>query len=285
MHNSLFEIRTMVPDDVNQAINLSRAEGWNQTEKDWSLLLGNKSNICLVAEKDKKITGTATALSHSKELAWIGMVLVDKDCRGQGIGKALMINILEKLQNYRSVKLDATPAGLPVYQKLGFIEERIIYRMTNPGFSSFQQPGEERAALIKKADLPEVTEYDRSLFGTGREYLIRTIFMDYPSKAFLVKKNDKMSGYILGRDGSRFHYIGPVIAGSFNEATTLISTALDNLNNQAVALDIFQDKEELIRWLESKGFAKQRQFVRMYLKDNMPGRITSQYLISGPEYG
>ena len=132
--NLPFKIRPMQLTDLDQAINLSKTEGWNQTEKDWRLLLENPVNTCIVAELNNKIAGTATALNHSDEVAWIGMVLVDKSLRGQGAGKMLLTHIIDELKGIKSIKLDATPAGQPLYQKLGFIEEHLIFRMTNTSF-------------------------------------------------------------------------------------------------------------------------------------------------------
>jgi hypothetical protein len=94
------------------------------------------------------------------------------------------------------------------------------------------------------------------------------------------------AGYISGRDGSRFNYVGPLGAGNFESARSLISISLRSLIKKPVALDVPEDKEDLISWLESAGFTKQRHFIRMYLKVNpYPGIPESQYLISGPEYG
>jgi hypothetical protein len=91
---------------------------------------------------------------------------------------------------------------------------------------------------------------------------------------------------MFGRDGVRFNYIGPVFAFSHDSARILILKALESLNNQPVTLDILQDKEELIKWLESLGFIKQRHFIRMYLRSNSYcGLIKYQHLISGPDYG
>ena len=65
-----------------------------------------------------------------------------------------------------------------------------------------------------------------------------------------------------------------------------LTNALESLNDKPVALDILMDKEDLIKWLETRGFVKQRHFVRMYLKNNpYPGIVNNQYLISGPEFG
>jgi ribosomal protein S18 acetylase RimI-like enzyme len=95
-----------------------------------------------------------------------------------------------------------------------------------------------------------------------------------------------LEGYVFGRNGARFNYIGPLAALSENSARILILKALESLNDQPVALDVPEDKEELSKWLETLGFVKQRHFVRMYLKSNSCIGLTKyQYLISGPEFG
>jgi GNAT superfamily N-acetyltransferase len=285
--NFTFKIRPMITNDLNQAISLSNSEGWNQTEKDWKLLLKNPINICIVAEYDNKVIGTATALNHSDKIAWIGMVLVDKSFRGRGVGKKLLTNIIGALKNIDSIKLDATPAGLPLYQKLGFIDEYKIYRMINPELQSFKkQAFNYEPVNIDPESFSDVLKLDKRIFGTARTYLLQTLLRNYPGKAYLIKRNKKIDGYMFGRDGVRFNYIGPVFAFSHDSARILISKALESLNNQPVALDILQDKKKLIKWLESLGFIKQRHFIRMYLRSNSYcGLIKYQHLISGPEFG
>ena len=285
--NLNFFVRQMLLSDLKAALDLSMAEGWNQTEKDWHLMFDNQSNICLVAESSQKVIGTATAINYANLATWIGMVLVDKEFRKKGVGRMLVTNIIEKLKGFRSVKLDARPAGQPLYEKLGFIEERVLFRMTNPSLKSI---GKEKFDLVPEPvyrnDLDEIIKFDRSIFGADRTYLLNTILHNNPDKAFMLKQNGRISGYVMGRIGIRFNYIGPVFAFKTNDAKTLIFKALESLNNQPVALDIQADKSELIKWLESIGFIRQRQFVRMYLKNNPnPGKVENQYLIIGPEFG
>ena len=285
--NFTFKIRPMITNDLNQAISLSNSEGWNQTEKDWKLLLENPLNTCLVAEHNNTVIGTATALNHSNKVAWIGMVLVDKRFRGQGVGKMLLRTIIDALKNIDSIKLDSTPAGLPLYKKLGFINEYMIYRMINPSLQSFsKQPFSYEPVNIDRVSLSDVKKLDERIFGTARTYLLQALFSNYPAKAYLVNRNKKLDGYMFGRNGARFNYIGPVAALSEDSARILISKAFESVNHQPVALDILQDKEDLIKWLESLGFVKHRYFIRMYLKSNFYyGLIEYQYLISGPEFG
>ena len=277
----------MVINDLVHAISLSRSEGWNQTDKDWRFLLMNPDNVCLAAEQDNKLVGTAAATVHSSKLAWIGMVLVDKNLRGLGVGRNLMINLINNLKHINSIKLDATPAGLPLYQKLGFIEEHHICRMVNPlnkGLMVLESG--YKPEIIEKNKLPDILKLDKKIFGSNRPSLLRSLFQNYPEKAFMINKDGKTNGYIFGREGIRYDYIGPASSPSKESVMSLITIALNSMAGKPVALDILQDKQDVIRRLELSGFEIQRSFVRMYLKNNnYPGEVNSQYLISGPEFG
>src|SRR4030095_5289656 len=137
MQNETFILRSMQPGDIDSAMKLSEAEGWNQTEKDWELFLENDGNICLVAESGNMVVGTTTAINYSNQVAWIGMVLVNKEFRGRGISQSLLTRVIEKLERCKSIKLDATPQGQQVYKKLGFEDEYLIDRMTISSMKDF----------------------------------------------------------------------------------------------------------------------------------------------------
>jgi len=274
----------MIISDVDQALGLSIAEGWNQTEKDWKLLLENPDNVCIVAEKDGRIVGTATALNHSGKLAWIGMVLVDKPMRGMGAGKMLMTNILSRLENIESIKLDATPAGQHLYSGLGFIEEYTICRMTSSSLRSIEYRYQgDKPKNITKDQLPKIIFHDSSVFGVQRDYLFNKLYSNFPNKTYAFADDVNSWGYIFGRTGTMFNYIGPACASTTETAKGLISAALEPFHSRPVGIDVLSDKTELINWLESIGFVKQRDFVRMFLgKNPYPGLPEFQYLISGP---
>lgn len=277
----------MVISDLDQALGLSIAEGWNQTEKDWRLLLDNSDNVCIVAEINGRIIGTATAMNYTGKVAWIGMVLVDKPMRGLGAGKMLMTEIIGNLGKVESVKLDATPAGQPLYRSLGFTDEYTICRMTIPSLKSieYRYPW-DKPIKITPNRLEEIIVLDASVFGTERGYLLNILYKNLPEKAFALTGDTGKWGYIFGRTGTRFNYIGPACATTTETAKGLITAALEPFHSKPVAIDILADKTEVIAWLESIGFTKQRDFVRMYLEKNpYPGKPELQYLISGPEFG
>jgi GNAT superfamily N-acetyltransferase len=284
--NTPVNIRPMQPGDIGNALLLSEAEGWNQTGKDWNRLTGDPRNICLVAEWDNTVIGTATAINYANDIAWIGMVLVNKTFRGRGISKLLLSHILERLQSCRSVKLDATPAGQPVYEKFGFCSEYHIYRMTNLCMDKVQSEGQVMPEAVRHTDIPDIIALDHTIFGAQRLSLTTSLIQENPGKAWMLKQNGTIKGFALGREGKKFHQVGPVFASSMSDAKALIVKALSGLYGQPVVIDVLSDKEDLIRWLNSIGFTSQRHFVRMYLRSNpLPGLPGNQFLICGPEFG
>ncbi len=281
-------LRPMQLRDVGSAMKLSTAEGWNQTERDWRLFIENPGNVCLLAESDNKVIGTTTAINYSNKVAWIAMVLVDKDYRGRGVSKSLLQRVIEKLECCQSVKLDATPAGQQVYKKLGFSDEYSIARMTNVAMKGLA-PKDHYDTIpepIELKNIPEVVAFDEMVFGANRASLIESLIKEYPGKAWMLKRNNGIAGIVLGRSGNKYHHVGPVLASNALDAKILIAKILEGLPHQSVVVDVLCDKLELLEWLKTIGFIKQREFIRMYKNNNpFPGIIDKQFLICGPEFG
>jgi ribosomal protein S18 acetylase RimI-like enzyme len=73
---------------------------------------------------------------------------------------------------------------------------------------------------------------------------------------------------------------------TIDDVKILISKTLKEITDQPVVVDILNDKIELINWLQSLGFTRQREFVRMYKNENpFPGLTEKYFLICGPEFG
>ena len=287
MSNAAFILRSMQPGDIEAAMKLSNAEGWNQLEKDWKLFIDNPENVTVLAQSDNKIIGTTTAINYENRVAWIGMVLVDKEYRGQGVSKLLITNILKKLEHCTSIKLDATPLGEQVYKKFDFKLEYLIARMANTSVKNFGSHDDDGLTeQIQSNHIQEIIALDEIVFGANRTQVIKSVVNEYPNKAWQLKRNNRISGFVLGRDGYKYHHVGPVEASNILDAKILITKALKNLVGQPVVIDVLSDKEDLLQWLNSIGFIKQREFVRMYRKENpFPGIIDKHYLICGPEFG
>ncbi|WP_416866032.1 MAG: GNAT family N-acetyltransferase [Imperialibacter sp.] len=287
MSKSDFILRPLKLIDISAAMTLSTAEGWNQTENDWALLIKGSEGACVLAEHDSKVIGTTTAINYSHQLAWIGMVLVDKAYRGQGVSKALLDHVFKNTSEI-SIKLDATPAGQQVYQQFGFKDEYLIDRMVHvllTNSASFDNSGIETEP-VKPENIKEIVAFDAAVFGTKREHLITSLVKEYPDKAWIVRHKNRVTGFVLGRGGSKYHHVGPVSASTMEVAQALLAKSLEGLVQKPVVVDVLQDKQALIASLKSMGFTKQRHFVRMYKGENhFPGIAEHSYCICGPEFG
>ncbi len=282
----LIKLRSLCKNDIEDAMKLVLSEGWNQTEEDWQFITENPENRCFAAEVDGKLVATAVAMIYSAKLAWIGMVLVNKQWRGKGIAKQLFNEVIKEVNSLEAIKLDATPAGRMVYEKFGFREDfRILRMIRKPGHFEIQHEDKIILQEIHESNLPAILEFDMKTFGIARPQLLR--YLNNSSvKGWYIKKENRIAGFLLGRYGNKYIQIGPVAAASPEFAISLISKVLKVLSDKAVVADVLEDKKKLGDWLISVGFETQRPFIRMYrIKNPFPGNPDNQYLIGGPEFG
>jgi len=284
MNNRSLVVRKMLKSDMPELMRLKNDEGWNQTEHDWELLINYNDSVNLVGEMDNKIVGTITTINYANKVAWIGMMLVDKYYRRRGISNILLKDAIEKLKDCDSIKLDATADGHHVYQKIGFIDEYEIGRIINSSVSRINLDNKITTQQISKSEMNEIAQFDELVFGANRKEMLMYLFNNAPELAWMVKDNNEVAGFCLGRNGTRFTQIGPVHASSDIEIKSLITSALNQVIGQSVVVDLLADKESIESWLAENGFEKQRTFERMYLNKNpYPGIVEKQFLISGPE--
>ena len=135
-------VRRFAEADLPFADSVRALAGWNQTRADWVRFRATEPDGCFLGEWDGTSAGTATTTVYGTMLAWIGMVLVHPDFRRRGIGTALLRRCLDYLRerNIPCLKLDATPAGRPVYLELGFQDEWTLTRWAGPVKPSQQPP-------------------------------------------------------------------------------------------------------------------------------------------------
>src|SRR6266699_3502077 len=172
-------LRQMTEGDVPAADELRRLAGWNQTLEDWRRLLRLEPRGCFVAVQEGEVVGTVTTTTYGRALAWIGMMLVHAEHQRHGIGTWLMRQALEYLQGHgvECVKLDATPAGRPLYEKLGFVPESTLTRWQRLSSGKTQTPDSapSGARELTDADWKAVEALDRAAFGASRARLLRSL--------------------------------------------------------------------------------------------------------------
>ncbi|RPI26786.1 MAG: N-acetyltransferase [Acidobacteria bacterium] len=277
--------RTMRSSDIDAGLRLTRAAHWNQLRRDWELFLKHSPDGCWVAEKSGTVIGTSATIRYQERFSWIGMVLVDPEERGRGTGKELLLRALEVLSQEACVRLDATPAGEPLYRKLEFREECRLSRM-EALIPEPASPCSSKARRVEEADLRAIGLVDGNAFGADRSFLLNWMWAGAPELAWVLGRGDYVQGYLFGRHGHNFEHLGPIVATSADVAGNLVEAILATLAGKRVIVDASRQAPEWVDRLSSLGFREQRPFIRMYRgQEARPAQPGLRFAILGPEFG
>jgi len=291
----------MTAGDIPLGLRLARQAGWNQIESDWRRFLAMQPDGCFVGELDGAAVAT-TATFIFGPVAWIAMVLVDIDSRRKGVATTLLKHALDFLdrQGIKTIRLDATAAGQPVYEKLGFGPEYPLTRYQGTasggivkagdlGDDSPPVPGNHRQAALDDAtptnpQLREILAFDYQMTGTPREKMLARLFEETPEITRVIYRNGQPEGYITGRRGANATLIGPCIA-TVDAGPTLFQDALNRCAGQPVFIDVPRDNAPAIRIVEQSGLTVQRHFMRMCRGARIKDHVEAIWASSGPEKG
>jgi predicted N-acetyltransferase YhbS len=278
------EVRLLREADIPAALRLKELVLWNQTENDWRRLLRLQPSGCFCATSGGKVVATTTTTAYGRELAWIGMVLVDPEWRRLGIATKLMRAALDYLiqAGVATIKLDATPDGCLVYENLDFKVDSLIER-----WEGVAGPGDVGCSMLDTFAPSEALALDRQAFGADRSTLIEMLIEDaYVRPLVATAADGRLIGYALARRGSAAAYVGPLVATDANAATTLLDGLLSQMSGQRVYIDLNTNFGEGREILARRGLVKQRDLIRMsYGKGSNAGSSSSVFAIAGPEIG
>ena len=280
------KLRVMTMKDIPGGVRLNTLAGWNQTDADWSRFLFASPQGCFVMEDGAKVVGSIATLPFEDRFAWISMVLVDPEYRNRGIGTELLRRAIEHLDDagIPTLKLDATPLGKPLYEKLGFVSEFEIERWNLR--RKVEENAGVRAEIAPAAQLTEVLAYDRQIFGADRSNLLGSLAERGPALTLAVVRGTQVQGYAFGRRGLFADHLGPWMASDPDTARIMLTDFLRRSSRDTVIVDALQANKVAGESLRDYGFTIARPLTRMYRGPNdFPGKPELLCAILGPEFG
>ncbi len=268
--------------DLGLGMKLSAQAGWNQTEADWRRFIELEPEGCFVGELDGRSVGTATTCVFRKT-AWIAMVLVDTGARGKGVGTALLRHSIDYLggRQVGAIRLDATSLGQPIYEKLGFVPDYGLARFEGTAQMSEEYSGPVEATHEVFGDL---IEFDRQMTGRERVKMLSRLFDEFPQETRIVRRADKLEGFITMRPGRNATQIGPCTATP-HAGPILLGDALHCCAGKPVFVDVPLDNVDAVRIVESGGLTIQRSFMRMSRGLRPADNVQTTWASSGAEKG
>jgi len=261
---AVITFRPFTLDDLAAAHALSMEVSWPHRADDWRLVAHAGSGF--VAENEGRVVGTALCWKYGKDGASLGMVIVSPDQQGRGIGRELMDRLLEALGT-RTTVLHATPAGQPLYEKLGFSAIGTINQHQAADFRvpRMALPQGEQLRPLHADDTRHLIDLASRASGLDRSALLPPLLAI--AQGIALERNGELLGFALCRPFGRGHAIGPVVtvasdAEHTRRAQALIAHCLAKNAGAFTRIDTPGDSG-LTPWLDELGMKRVDTVVKM----------------------
>ncbi len=244
--------RSMTEHDLPAAHALSQTMRWPHRLEDWQYVLALGAGF--VAEEGSAVIGTGLCWKQGEDHASLGMIIVSPAHQGKGIGRDMMNMVLGELGK-RCTLLIATPAGQPLYERLGFAATGAIHQHqgTMAAVASVALAAGERIRLAEPGDITKIIELANRATGMSRDAVLKQLFPT--AEGVVLERNGELAGFSIMRRFGRGHAIGPVVAPDSERAKALIAHWSDAYACSFVRVDITASSG-LGAWLDGAGLVQ-----------------------------
>ncbi|WP_313679327.1 GNAT family N-acetyltransferase [Pantoea vagans] len=244
-------IRAMTPDDIETCFTLTQVLKWPHRREDWQLALQLGEGT--VIEEQGKLIGSAVLWRWGDHAATVGLVIIDNQQQGRGLGKQLMLAQLEKVPDV-NVRLHATEMGKGLYEKLGFVSCGEIRQHQTRAVTTLPEvviPAGLKLRPATAADHGMLVTLDQLAHGMHRPALIDHLLRDSQT-VILEDAQQQIQGFASLRRFGHGWAIGPVIAAVFPAAQALVASLMQSLQGEFLRIDT-DAALPMAAWLESLG--------------------------------
>ena len=273
-------------DHLPRAVGLSTALSRPYRQHDWQVAFDLGAGFAV--EVDDRLVATAMWWPYGKSHASVGMIIVDPVMQGRGLGRALMEALLQATSD-RTVILNATQEGLPLYTKLGFVSRgQVFQHQAVLAEAPELVDGTGDIRVMQASDEKQVRQLDLAASGMDRTALLDTLFDT--GTVMVLDQGDGASAYACVREFGRGVVIGPVVASGATaqtDAKRLIAALAGHHQGRFVRLDV-SEESGLSTWLSDLGLPCVGQAQPMVLGDqaSVPtGGHTRLFALANQSFG
>ncbi|MBR0559779.1 GNAT family N-acetyltransferase [Neokomagataea anthophila] len=251
--STAISLREMTEADLIASSGLSKILGWPHRLEDWDFMLRLGHGLVATLENGD-IIGTIMWWTFGECHASVGLIIVNGAWQGHGIGTNLLTTVRRLLPG-RSISLNATPAGQPLYEKLGFVPTGIVEQRQGNGVSSpiIALDAGQRMRPIVQYDHEDLVILDRAATGMDRSALIEGFVQN--AKGVVIDMEEGIRGYSFCRRFGWGWLIGPVVAETVEQAKALISHWIGTYGGEFIRIDTTLSSG-LSAWLDDMGLIR-----------------------------
>lgn len=284
------KIRRWTQADIEYVADSVNREAWGHTKLDVERCWKLEPNGCFIAEFHSEPIGHVFSVCYGR-IGWIGLLIVNPESRGQGVGSLLTQTAINHLQRRgaETIRLDGAEKAVPLYKRLGFVEEFDSLRFRGQLLDMVKPRHKPRTtSRMREDEVGKVAEFDALRFGTNRLPVLQSLYRDFSQYCLVAKHKQHIVGYVIARQTQRGFWVGPWVCLNSETAQDLFSGLVEVINREDAELRVGMPAlntrgQKLMEKLRFQLISKSIHMVLGNTKNQ--GRATYIYGIGGPEKG
>lgn len=247
----------MTAADLRLALDWAAAEGWNPGLDDAPAFHAADPGGFLMGWIDDAPVAAVSVVRHDPGFAFLGLYLCRPEWRGKGHGRALWQAGLA-LAGGRTVGLDGVAAQQENYRRSGFVRTGRTVRYEGAVASG-------SANGVGPCDPAAAAALDHAATGVARAAFLAAWLRDTPDRRSLALRRDgRVTGFGVVRRCRVGVKVGPLTAGSADDALQLLRALAGVFADRPLILDVPDENPEAVALAEALGLSPSFETDRMY---------------------
>ncbi|WP_217633656.1 GNAT family N-acetyltransferase [Thiocapsa roseopersicina] len=268
--DTAISICTMLPAEVDLAIEWAAREGWNPGLDDAACFRAADPEGFLMAFVDGEPAASLSAVRYGETFGFIGLYIAAPPYRGRGIALRLWQAGMAFLGD-RVIGLDGVPERQHDYRRSGFA---LAWRNVRySGTVTLAAPDDPRLVPVDPGLLPALLDYDRPFFPAPRDRFLDAWLTQRDTRrswAFVEPAVDtgggsgRVTGYGTVRQCRAGWKIGPLFADDAVRADLLFRRLAACAGTDTVILDLPEPNPAALDLAKGYGLSPVFETARMY---------------------
>ncbi len=258
-------IRKMTRGELDFAIELAAAEGWNPGMFDADCFYAADPNGFFIGLLNDEPVGCVSAVSYGDDFGFLGFYIVRPEFRGKGYGYELWKAAINYLDGV-NIGLDGVIEQQENYKKSGF---KLTYKnIRYKKIGNCKRPLTHNLVDISKIPFRMLRSYDNNFFPSDRTTFLQCWITQPQSISIGYIKNEELLGYGVMRLCRVGYKIGPLFADTAEIADEIFQSLVSNIGKEdPVFLDLPEVNKDAIALAKKYNMNEVFETARMYTKE------------------
>ncbi len=239
-------------------------EGWSDIRPYHYYFTGSSFCETFKISENNLIAAIGTVIRH-RDTAWLAHIIVHPDFRGGGLGRMMAETLVNSLDStvYKTIYLDATEMGFPLYLKLGF-ETEAEYSHLSGSFVDLPLLQPDRVIPYHPQFRNQLVDLDYRTSGESRE----RVLTDHLNSALLYVRNGRVHGAYFRSLFDKF-----ILADDAEAGTELMKLRMREKDTASMP----SPNSNSVNFLLQNGYRLMRISRRMFLGEKRPWKTGNIY--------